>query len=63
MYEFDKLNCGPVCIIIIYKFLLVARLLLMFFSIILEEIFKAGNIERKLLPSDFYDLPPIEQVK
>ena len=35
----------------------------LFFSIILEEIFKAGNIDRKLLPSDFYQLPPIEQVR
>jgi hypothetical protein len=33
-----------------------------FFSIILEEIFKAGNIDRKLLPNDFYQLPAIDQV-
>ena len=32
------------------------------YHIILEEIFKAGNIDREILPSGFYQLPPIEQV-
>ncbi|CAB3983835.1 F-box At1g78280-like, partial [Paramuricea clavata] len=32
------------------------------YHIILEEIFKAGNIDRKILPSDFYQRAPIEQV-
>ena len=35
----------------------------LFLSIILEEIFKAGNIDRKILPSDFYQRSPIEQVR
>ncbi|XP_028393862.1 F-box protein At1g78280-like isoform X2 [Dendronephthya gigantea] len=33
------------------------------YDVVLEEIFKAGNVDRKTLPEDFYQLPPIEQIE